>query len=75
MDTAEDLWHLEGTQVRMVLPLQCSHFLSCPSVALKKGKGSLRGGKRRALPLSHEVWRRPPCFLNSLSEESLSAAG
>jgi len=31
MGTAEDLWYLEGTQVRMVLPLQCSHFLSCPS--------------------------------------------
>jgi len=30
-DAADDLWHLEGTRVRMVLPLQCSHFLSCPS--------------------------------------------
>jgi len=42
---------------------------------VKGGKGSLRSGKRRALPLSHEVQRRPPCFLNSLSEESLGAAG
>ena len=30
-DAADDLWHLEGTRVRMVLPLQCSCFLSCPS--------------------------------------------
>jgi len=39
------------------------------------GKGILISGKRRALPLSHEVQRRFPCFLNSLSEESLGAAG
>jgi len=29
MDATYDLWHLEGMQVRMVLPLECSHFLSC----------------------------------------------
>jgi len=36
---------------------------------------SLISGKKRALPLSHEVQSRPPCVLNSLSEESLGAAG
>ena len=29
VDATHDLWHLEGTQVRMVLPLERSHFPSC----------------------------------------------
>ena len=31
VDAPHDLWHLEkgGTQVRVVLPLECSHFPSC----------------------------------------------
>lgn len=31
VDAARDLWYLEGTKVRMALPLECSHFFSCPS--------------------------------------------
>lgn len=30
IDAAHDLLHLEGTQVRVVLPLECSYVLSCP---------------------------------------------
>jgi len=49
-------------------------FLVASLVVLKGGKGSLISGKRRARLLSHEVQSRPPCVLNSLSEESLGAA-
>jgi len=52
-----------------------SFNFSSEFVALKGGKGSLISGKRRALPLSHEVQSRLPCILNPLSEESLGAAG
>jgi len=53
----------------------CCSWVTCCRVGGSRVSSSLRSGKRKALPLSHEVQSRPPSFLNSSSKRSLGAAG
>ena len=74
-----------GTFEMFTLSGQCSDRLQAEtqmlclmfgvaSVALKAVRESDKR-QRSTLPLSHDVQSRPSCVLNSVSEESLGAAG